>query len=1214
MERFSTRRVAWRFAVVVSCLTSIASFVLPGDFERVDAAALAFTKRVIESSKGGDVKIVADIDGDGQKDLIVGGSPGENLVWYRYPSWSKTTIAVANIEFTTDGDAGDVDGDGDIDIVVPDGYGTNRLYWFENPLVRSGGPGNPFDTAQWTRRILGSLSSWGKDIKLSDFDGNSLMDVAARTAGEYMVFFQTSPSVWSRQLIASAPGGEGMSIGDVDRDGDADLIVEDAWLQNPGGAAARNPSSWTRFNIGPMPAEFKAFVANIDGDPANEILISCSEGTDHVVWWDPDNGDPTGSWTSHLIAPWMDRAHTLQAGDMDNDGDMDVVIGQMHTSSEKELAVYLNVGGAGQTWQKYVVDQGTGLHNGVVADIGQDGDLDIFGANWTGNGPIALWENLAGPAAGDVVAPSVPGNVSATPQSSSRILLSWTPSTDNVAVSGYRVFRDGAAIATSTATSYTNSGLAAATTYQYTVTAFDAAGNESAQSLAVWATTPAEANQAPAANAGQDQTIALPNAASLIGTASDDGRPNPPAAITVNWTKVSGPGTVNFSAPNGLSTTASFSVAGTYVLRLSVSDSALITTDDVAIIASAAGGPPPVSGLVAHWRLDEGGGSTAGDAAGSYAGTLANGAQWTNGQIAGGVGLDGVDDYIALPGFDVAGSALTIAAWVRSTTFSSSVDQRFVSKAAGTAEQDHYWMLGQTMVAGESRLRLRLKTNGNTTTLLAASGNLPVGTWYHAAATYDGAIMRLYVNGVEVGSLVKTGAVATSSAVPVNIGRNPDGSNHMHGVIDDVRIYNRGLSSAEIAAVMSGSGSSANQAPVVNAGTDQGITLPSSATLNGTASDDGQPTPAAMTLSWTSTNGPGAVTFSAPSSAATNATFSTAGTYTLRLTASDGELSGADELTVTVAGAANQAPTVNAGTDQSITLPAAATLAGSVSDDGQPAPPGAVTISWTRVSGPGTVTFSAPNAATTNASFSAAGTYVVRLTGSDGALSRSDDATVTVSSTPASSPGLIAHYRFDEGAGTSAGDAAGAYPGTLVNGATWVAGRDAGGVALDGTDDYIALPDINTAGTGLTISAWVRSSNFSPLVDQRFVSRATGISEQAHDWMLGQISNGANRLRFRLKTNGTTTTLIASTGDLPLNTWYHATATYDGTRMRLYLNGVEVGFVAKTGSVAATANAPLNLGRNPDGSSYMHGALDDVRIYNRALTSAEIAALVSASE
>ena len=131
----------------------------------------------------------------------------------------------------------------------------------------------------------------------------------------------------------------------------------------------------------------------------------------------------------------------------------------------------------------------------------------------------------------------------------------------------------------------------------------------------------------------------------------------------------------------------------------------------------------------------------------------------------------------------------------------------------------------------------------------------------------------------------------------------------------------------------------------------------------------------------------------------------------------------------------------------------------------------------------------------------------------------------------------------------------------------------------------------------------------SNLSDQQFLSKATGTSEQAHDWMLG-LSSG-HRLRFRLKTNGVTTTLTAYSGQLALNTWYHATATYDGTRMRLYVNGVEVGSMSKSGAVAMNANVPLNLGRNPGGSRYMNGALDDVRIYNRALTPTEIKALMS---
>ncbi len=183
------------------------------------------------------------------------------------------------------------------------------------------------------------------------------------------------------------------------------------------------------------------------------------------------------------------------------------------------------------------------------------------------------------------------------------------------------------------------------------------------------------------------------------------------------------------------------------------------------------------TGLVAHWRLDEGDGSSAWDEAGGHTGMLANGAAWAAGYHGGGVSFDGVNDYIALPVIDVAGSAVTIAAWAKSASFG---EQRFISKASARDEQSHYWMLSQ-FNDGQPRLRFRLKAGGTTTTLIASTGTLPRDTWYHVAATYDGAAMRLYLNGVQVGAVAKSGALNTSSAVPVNIGRNPDGTNHLHG-------------------------------------------------------------------------------------------------------------------------------------------------------------------------------------------------------------------------------------------------------------------------------------------------------------------------------------------------------------------------------------------------------------------------------------------------
>jgi hypothetical protein len=100
-----------------------------------------------------------------------------------------------------------------------------------------------------------------------------------------------------------------------------------------------------------------------------------------------------------------------------------------------------------------------------------------------------------------------------------------------------------------------------------------------------------EQNQRPAVNAGTDVTITLPNNAALNATVNDDGLPNPPGIMSTQWTKVSGPGSVNFANAGAIDTTAGFSSAGTYVLRLTASDSELTTSDDVTITAVTAPAP-----------------------------------------------------------------------------------------------------------------------------------------------------------------------------------------------------------------------------------------------------------------------------------------------------------------------------------------------------------------------------------------------------------------------------------------------------------------------------------------------------------------------------------------------------------------------------------------------------------------------------------------------
>ena len=107
---------------------------------------------------------------------------------------------------------------------------------------------------------------------------------------------------------------------------------------------------------------------------------------------------------------------------------------------------------------------------------------------------------------------------------------------------------------------------------------------------------------------------------------------------------------------------------------------------------------------------------------------------------------------------------------------------------------------------------------------------------------------------------------------------------------------------------------------------------------------------------------------------------------------------------------ANAPPSVNAGANQTITLPAGATLAGKVTDDGNPNPPHALTLTWSKLSGPGTVTFNPVNAAMSAATFSLPGTYVLRLTANDSALSAFDDVTITVNAAPTLDPTVVNEF------------------------------------------------------------------------------------------------------------------------------------------------------------------------------------------------------------
>ena len=308
-----------------------------------------------------------------------------------------------------------------------------------------------------------------------------------------------------------------------------------------------------------------------------------------------------------------------------------------------------------------------------------------------------------------------------------------------------------------------------------------------------------------------------------------------------------------------------------------------------------------------------------------------------------------------------------------------------------------------------------------------------------------------------------------------------------------------------------------------------------------------------------------------------------------------------------------------------------------------------LTVQWTQVSGPGTTTFTNPTSQVTGATFSTAGTYVLQITANDGVESSSQTITVSTQNNPVTGPtdSMVLRLPFDETSGTTANDSSGVTPpnnGTLTADPasntlpTWVpsGGKIAGALSFAGSDSapanyqQVVVPDSSTNQLDgmkqLAISFWFyanslpyNGTSYSGSYAGLICKRLAASSKESYTIEL----RGSSATAASIYTDiGGTGSSVLEGASITTGKWYHCVVMFDGTQttnnFQQYINGYPYKFQSSTQTtVPRNATSNLHIGAfdtadtNASNGGF-NGLIDEVRIYNRLLTFAEVQALYQA--
>lgn len=343
----------------------------------------------------------ADVDGDHHMDIITGGW------WYKNPGkpdgvWARNVIGspLNNMAIVDD-----FDNDGKFDILGTGGKGSesnSNFVWAHN--IGSGS----FD-------ILSNIEPGDGDF-LQGVDIGSLgenenpktvLSWHAANKGIQALEVPSNPMVdtWAWSRISPISQDEALSLGDVDRDTDLDILLGTIWLENRDGLWPEHLIHDTSGAPNGERDPDRNLLADINKDGRLDAVVGYEAISINgkLAWYEqgPNAGD---MWIEHVIANIVGPM-SLDVADMDMDGDLDVIAGEhnLKNPATAKLFVFENIDGKGNQWAQIIVGEGDEHHDGAqTVDIDGDGDLDIVSIGW-GHSAVLLYENVQ-----STCVPSVP--------------------------------------------------------------------------------------------------------------------------------------------------------------------------------------------------------------------------------------------------------------------------------------------------------------------------------------------------------------------------------------------------------------------------------------------------------------------------------------------------------------------------------------------------------------------------------------------------------------------------------------------------------------------------------------------------------------------------------------------------------------------------------------------------------------------------------------